>query len=597
MSHLTHRGPDAKGVFLSEDRTVGLAHNRLSIIDLSDAANQPFTHPSTRLVLVFNGEIYNYRSLATELRGLGWKFRTSSDTEVLLAAFHHFGPSCLTKLDGMFAFAVYDPVNHRIHLARDIAGEKPLYYMVGSDSLIFASETPAIVKGFPFGWKICPQSFEYYLTYGYAPANESLLTNVHEVPPATLLSFCTKSGQITTDTYWSPPAGNFPRQPIASETLAEELFWNLETSIKNRLIADVPVGVLLSGGLDSSLVTSIAAKNLPNLNTFTVTFQDFPEANEADHALKISRAFETQHHVLEAGSLSPLRFLEITRTFTEPIGDPSLIPTYLVCELVRPICKVVLGGDGGDELFGGYKSYTRLCQLERISRYLPSTIRKLVSSLATFLPPGYPGKRAAQALGTINNQPFQPQPSIFDAREQRLLLNGGFSTPPKKATLNNLPAVSSNSDLLTAAMIDDFKNYLPGDILRKVDRMSMLNSLEVRAPLLSKDIVNFAFQKVPRDLKVTEKNRKILLKESARKILPQTFDYQRKAGFCFPLGSLLRKPEWAGMFRDMLLSNTCGYNSRYVNNLFRLHQTGRDQSLKLFTLFAFEAWRSSNLQR
>ena len=590
---LAHRGPDDAGEWWSEDGRVGLAHRRLAILDLSSAGRQPMGDVRGELWIVFNGEIYNFRELREELGRKGHSFRTRTDTEAILAAYREWGTDCLHRFNGMFAFALYDRPRRRLFLARDRAGEKPLFYRLAAGEVRFASELKALLADPLLPRVIDHEALDCYLAFGFVPGERCILQGVSKLPPSHALTFDLESGQTQVWRYWdlpAPPADDGKR--IDQEEMLEQLELLLEDAVRRQLVADVPVGVHLSGGIDSSLVTAMAARSHPRINTFTVRFPGYRRYDETQHARLVARHFGTEHVELDASEVSPDLLSILARQFDEPIVDSSMIPTSLICGLVRHHCTVSLGGDGGDELFGGYQHYSRLLRLERVGGYVPLPVRRAIANTASWLPVGFHGRNWLQALGADFRHRVPLIASYFDAStRQRLLLAGREECPPVAEPIWGA-GLEHQGDLVQRATRLDFRLYLAEDILVKIDRASMLHSLEVRAPFLDFRIVEFAFGTVPSNLKATATRRKILLGQLASRVLPAGFDAERKQGFSIPLGSWLRSGRWLEFFRDVLLESDDGlFDRRLVAELVDGQVKGRSNSERLFALVLLELWR------
>ncbi len=596
---MIHRGPDNSGLWWSDDKRVGLGHRRLSILDLSPAGHQPMQDETGRLTIVFNGEIYNFLDLRKDLGAKGHKFRSTSDTEVILAAYNEWGTECLSHFNGMFAFGVYDGQQRRIFLARDRTGEKPLFYACRNGSLSFASELKAIMADPNFPRRIDPEALDCYLAFGYVPGDRCILQEVQKLPPAYALTFNVDSGTSRVWRYWQLPGEPQSQNGLGktNETeLAEELESLLGDSVRRQLVADVPVGILLSGGVDSSLTTAMAQRSASRVKTFTIRFPDHTEHDETEHARLVARYFGTEHIELEAESSTVELLPRLARQFDEPIVDSSMIPTYLVSKLVRQHCAVALGGDGGDELFGGYAHYDRLLWTKENLNWISFTLRRGIAKAATaFLPLGFKGRNWLQVLGTDLFRKLPLVAYYFGQDERKNLLQSGLEPHGQRCpTAESIrdQRIPKHDDLLQRATRMDFENYLSEDILVKVDRAAMLNSLEVRAPWLDYRIIEFAFGKVPSHLKTTTSNRKILPKMLARKLLPKEFDIQRKQGFSIPLASWLHGREWGNYFRQVLLeSDGSLFDRRFVIRLLDGQARGRSNSERLFGLVMFELWR------
>lgn len=588
LDTIAHRGPDDVGMWWSADCRVALGHRRLAIIDLSPAGHQPMLDASGTMVIVFNGEIYNYVELREELRAKGHSFLSASDTEVILAAYREWDVACLNRLNGQFAFALFDSVRQRVFLARDRAGEKPLFYHLDESGLRFASELKALmVAGVPR--MIDHEALDCYLAMGYVPGDRCILRGVKKLPPAHAMTFELNTGSTRVWRYWKLP--DFDEKADTGEAaLLVELEILLEDAVRRQLVADVPVGILLSGGVDSSLITAMAVRTAPKVLTFTVRFPGFGCYDETEHARLIARHFGTTHVELEAAPTSAEMLPTLARQYDEPMADSSMIPTYLVSRLVRDQCTVALGGDGGDELFGGYTYYSRLLRVERAARFLPRVLRRGVADAgAAVLPVGFKGRNWLSALGADFRREVPPVQWLFDWRSRGRLMATHQWTPVAEAI--HAARVPAHRDLLQRATRMDFENYLAEDILVKVDRASMLTSLEVRAPLLDYRIVEFAFSRVRSEQKATPNGLKLLLKALCDRVLPRGFDHQRKQGFSIPLAHWLQNGPWATMVSDVLLSGDTIFDRNTVQSLLDGQRRGLDNGERLFALTLFELWR------
>jgi asparagine synthase (glutamine-hydrolysing) len=585
---MQHRGPDDAGSWWSANRTVGLAQRRLAIIDLSPGGHQPMHDEAHSLTIVFNGEIYNYLELRSLLMSKGHRFRTQSDTEVILAAYHEWGTDCLAHLNGMFAIALYDQRSNLLFLARDRAGEKPLFYSLINSELRFASELKGLLADENFDRTIDPAALDCYLTMGYIPGEECILQGANKLPPAHAMTYQLDAGKLTTWRYWKLPPP--PEADLSGdEALLDELERLLEDSVRRQMIADVPVGVLLSGGVDSSLVTAMAARTSSRVKTFTVGFQGNAKYDEADYARAVAAHFNTEHIELQAGDVGPDILGLLARQYDEPIIDSSMIPTFLVSQLVRQHCTVALGGDGGDELFGGYEQHRRVLVLRSRFEMIPLPIRKRIAAAGNAaLPTGFRGRNYINALGVDFQTELPFVASHYNSAERRALLGADWHTVAEEIRKSRVPQVS---ELLQRDTRMDFENYLPEDILVKVDRASMLASLEMRAPLLDFRMAEFAFGSVPARLKANLTERKILLKRLCKRVLPANFDADRKRGFSVPLPDWLKAGPWRDFVADVLLDQKCMFNRAAVSALIQGHGKIRNNSERLFGLTVFELWR------
>jgi asparagine synthase (glutamine-hydrolysing) len=553
---IAHRGPDAAGIWSAPDGAVVLGHQRLSIIDLSPTGAQPMHNAVRSRVVVFNGEIYNHDELRQELAPSGVRFVGRSDTEVLLAAYDAWGEQCVERLRGMFAFAIYDQARNVLFMARDRAGEKPLYWARHRGGLVFASELKALLADPQFPRRLSPEGLAYYLSFGYVPAEKCILEGVHKLQAAHCLSWPLSSGQPVLRRYWDLPDAQADER-LSLDELTGELKQLLTRAVSEQLIADVPLAVLLSGGVDSSLVTAIAAQvSTQRVRTFTVTLPDDPQLDEARFARAVASHLGTEHVELPLDQSSVDLIEKLATQYDEPIADSSMIPTYLLARTVSRHCKVVLGGDGGDELFGGYRSYQSVLRRDQLQRNLPAFVRAAIAGAARSLPNGAKGRNSLLALeGTMAESIAQSavwtDASVFAGTSPWLAAH--FTGQPPKSWRRDL--VETARGLPGAAMAADFRSYLPEDILVKVDRAAMLCSLEVRAPFLDQRIIEFAYQRVPNRLRANASERKILLKNLARQLLPPELDIERKQGFTIPISKWLTPnvvTQWSEECREQI---------------------------------------------
>lgn len=591
---LRHRGPDDAGVWWSPDKQVGLAQRRLAIIDLSPGGHQPMSDSTDQLWITFNGEIYNYQDLRGELEARGHRFRSASDTEVILEAYRAWGLDCLSHLNGMFAFGLYDCAARRLFLARDRAGEKPLFYWHTAGKLVFASELKALMTDRALPRQLELSALDYYLAYGYVPGEMCILKGVHKLAAAHAITYDLCSDDAHIWRYWQLPEPA-PRVGTSTDDLSAELEHLLEDAVRRQLVADVPVGILLSGGIDSSLVTAMAARVSPRpVKTFTISFPNHSAYDEGPHARLIAQHFGTQHTELAAEPATVELLPQLARQFDEPMADSSMVPTYLVSRLIRQHATVALGGDGGDELFGGYLHYSWIQQQERMRRFAPAPLRRGLSAVAHALPLGLRGRNYLIGFSTDLPRSIAHVNLYFDEGSRRGLLspvyrNGARAGASPETYKVNL--CSRRRTPLQQATTMDFMTYLADDILVKVDRASMLTSLEVRAPWLDYRIIEFAFGRVPDALRATARERKILPRHLAQRLLPDTFDLKRKQGFSLPLSAWF-KGEWgAYMVAVLREADRDLFNPSMIQRLIAGQQRGYGNMQRLFALTMFELWR------
>ena len=528
--------------------------------------------------------------LQADLRQRGHAFRTASDTEVILRAYLEWGDDALSRLNGMFAFAIYDSLERRLLVARDRAGEKPLYYRVNGGTIAFASELKALLEDPDCPRELDHQALEFYLAFGYVPGARCLLAGFHKLPQGHALSFSVDSGDLRTWAYWAlpQPAGSTHTE---AESL-EELERLLEDSVRLRLIADVPVGVMLSGGIDSSLVTALAARcSSKPLKTFTISFPGHASYDEAPYARTVAAHFGTEHVELPAEPATVDLLPELVRQFDEPIADSSMVPTYLVSRLIRPEATVALGGDGGDELFGGYLHHSWAQQQGRVGDWLPPPARRAAhAAVTTLLPIGTKGRN--YLLGLTAEHPYNIVQFnvMFDKDARRRLLGSLGPPPPVEPEAWKASLCADRLTVLQQTTALDFRTYMVDDILVKVDRASMLCSLEVRAPFLDPRLIDFAVRSVPDHLRATRTERKILLRRLAARLLPASLDLRRKQGFSLPLRTWF-KGDWGRCMQDVLTSGDTIFERRAVTQLFAGQRAGFTNMHRLFALAMLELWR------
>ena len=591
---LRHRGPDDEGAWWSADGRVALGHRRLSIIDLSPAGRQPMTDGSGSLQIVFNGEIYNYQEIRRDLEAKGHKFRTATDTEVILEAYREWGSECLVRLNGMFAFGIFDAEAGRLLLARDRAGEKPLFYRTDGRSLTFASELKALFADPDCERVLHLEALNYYLAFGYVPGDQCMVRGIRKLPQGHALTFDMRAATVSVAAYWSLPTELSPVR-MSEEDLVDEMDRLLADSVRLRMIADVPVGVMLSGGIDSSLVTAMAARSSSRrIKTFTISFPGHGAFDESPYARVVAEYFGTDHVELAAEPATVDLLPELAQQYDEPIADSSMVPTYLVSRLIRREATVALGGDGGDELFGGYPHHSWVQQQARMGGWIPRPARWAGRNAATkLLPVGTKGRNyllglTAEAPGNIVQ--FNV---LFDADARRRLLaplvsSQWCSTGPE-AYKSGLCRPDQTPLRQSTAL--DFQTYLVDDILVKVDRASMLCSLEVRAPFLDPRLIEMAFGRVPDALRATAIERKALSRRLARRLLPRSLDLKRKQGFSLPLTQWF-KGDWGIFIEDVLTSPQADlFDRRAVRQLIAGQRGGFSNMHRLFALVMIELWR------
>ena len=551
---MRHRGPDSHQVLPFDHFTLGFS--RLAVVDTSSTADQPMLSSDGRVALVFNGEIYRHRILRESLRQTGYEFSThDSDTETVLNAYLHWGADFVDHVDGMFAIAIYDQRTEQIHLYRDRAGVKPLYYFCDGPKFAFASDLKTLQTLLTdVSLTIDNTALFDFLNHGYIPAPKSLYRNIFKLPPATHLVFDVRQQSVQSQNrYWELPV--CINQTIKLEEAAEHVTELLEESVREQIIADVPVGCFLSGGIDSSIVVSHAAKADPQLQTFSVGFEDVTHS-ETRFAQIVAEQFATRHHeVTYAAQTMNAQLSQLQRLYHEPFADTSAFPTRLVSKTARQSVTVALSGDGGDELFGGYKWYRRFEKMMRFGATRFPGPNLLLSRLESGLPTGTLCQKVTRAATWLCADPLSLYLEVM-----------GSASPMRQRMSAKLLGVDPDYDsawyfrkfwrpdlpLLTRLQYLDFHTYLPDDILTKVDRASMAHSLEVRVPFLSRKVIEFAFS-LPENIRYHNGQLKGVLKYAYRKTLPDTILQRAKKGFSAPPSHL---STLKGNIRSAILQHT-----------------------------------------
>ena len=587
-SAMVHRGPDDEGVYV--DSGVGLAMRRLSIIDLANG-HQPVSNEDNSIWVVLNGEIYNYQELRRDLEGRGHIFSTRSDTESIVHLYEEYGEHCVEHLRGMFGFALWDERKRTFLLARDRLGIKPVYYAESNGRLLFASELKSLLALSDVERKLNWGSVSHLFTFLTTPPDEAIIEGVCKLEPGHLLKVAAGKAPAV-QRYW-----DLKFQPDYGKP--ESYFVDgvrdlLMESVRLHMIADVPVGAFLSGGIDSSAVVATASGFSPEpLKTFSIGFCE-PDYNELDHARVVARSVGTDHHELLLGPEAFDHLDDLAWHLDEPFGDSSAIPTYLVSKLAAQSVKVVLSGDGGDEIFAGYDKYV-VERKERNSAPLPRHVRLLMASISQSMPGGMRGRNFLRHRSLAGSERYLDAVTLFHRDDLKSLFRPEFFEAlalhdPWQAKAAYLEAHDRN--WLSNLQALDVKNYLPLDILTKVDRMSMAHSIETRVPLLDHKLVEFAAT-IPPELSLFGDTTKYIFKRAMRNILPDGIIDRRKHGFAIPLNYWFRG-KLGGYFRDLLLGEQTRrrgiFNTGYLEKLLRRHERGRNLDLQLWTLISFELW-------
>jgi asparagine synthase (glutamine-hydrolysing) len=585
---LVHRGPDSDGLFV--DGPVGLAARRLAIIDL-ETGDQPLANEDGTLHVVQNGEIYNYAELRDRLERAGHRFRTHGDTEVLVHAYEEWGLAFAERLRGMFAVAIWDASARRLVLARDRFGIKPLYYRADRGGLQFASELRALPRG-----EIDLDALEAFLAFNSIPAPLTIFREIRKLPPGHLLVW--EGGAPRLERYARP--GPLPERPDDDEAeLVEELRARLRDSVRAHLVADVPVGVLLSGGVDSGVLAALAAQESSDaVRTFSIGFEE-ASYDELDGARAVAERYGTVHRELVVRPDAALLLPALADAFDEPFADSSALPTYLVSQLAAEDVKVALSGEGGDELFGGYYTYAADLLALRVGR-LAAAARPLVELLPTSTKRvsfDYKAKRFARGAHLPPLERHHAWKEIF-APGLRAELTGRQHAWDPVDVYRARFAETEGADLLARLQDVDFGIYLVDDLLTKTDRASMAHSLEVRVPFMDTAVANFAFS-LPRQHKVRGLSKKVLLRRAAAPLLPETVTHGKKRGFSIPAAAWLRG-ELEPFARDTLASvgRQGFFEPAVVTRLLDDHLAGReDRSRQLWGLLAFTLWHERHVER
>ena len=591
---LAHRGPDDAGYFV--DGRVGLGHRRLSIIDLS-GGKQPIFNEDRSAAIIFNGEIYNYRDLASELTTAGHTFKTRSDTETILHAYEEYGDECVQQLRGMFGFAIWDRAKRRLLLARDRLGVKPVYYYRNGRFLAFASEIKSLLEIASIPREVDPEALDMYLSLRYVPGPRTMFKNIFRLQPGHIL--VADDDGVRTTKYWDIDYPN--PEPRSPEYLLERFRELLEESVRMRLISEVPLGVFLSGGLDSSAILATMSKIAggDRVKTFSVGYEasgaEAEAANEFAYARLATDAFACEHHEYRLDARNFADFVpELVRYLDEPLADPSCIPLYFISKLAREHITVVLSGEGADEILAGYGIYGRMLTLDRIYN-LSGPLSHLAPWIAR-LTPMEKLRHYVRMCGQPLENRYRGVSRGFSAEGKRRLVGADRmkqSGMLMQEIFGGYFKAVQNASPLDQMLYVDAKVWLPDDLLIKADKMTMANGLELRFPFLDHKLVEFAGT-LPNASKVHGKGGKTLLRSAMRGVLPDSIIDRPKKGFPIPIGSWLRT-SLRQFTRDHLLArdSACG---RYVDRdetarLVEEHEQGRaDRSQEIWTLLVFEFW-------
>ncbi len=581
MDKIIHRGPDAEGKYIDEQ--IALGFRRLSIIDISDSGNQPIFNEDKSKVLLFNGEIYNYQSIRQELVDKGHTFTTHTDSEVLLHGYEEFGEKLLDKVRGMFAFVIWDKNSCELFGARDFFGIKPFYYAQMGETLMFGSEIKSFLPHPHFCKELNTTALENYLTFQYSPTNETFFKNVYKLPPAHYFRY--KNGKMTVTRYWDVNFNEDTKPDM--EQWIDRITETFKNSVEAHKIADVEVGSFLSSGVDSSYVASVANVD----KTFTVGFGEDEKYNEIGWAKEFSKYIGKENI---SKVITPEEYWDniskIQYHMDEPLADPSCIALYFVCNKASEYVKVVLSGEGADEIFGGYNVYKEPLGAPAY-KALPKCIRKGIGNIAEHLP----AKRGVNFLvrnGKDLEERFIGNAYMFSPKDRKRLLKITTDAPDPTAITAPFYDKVKDKDQITKMQYLDLHLWMTGDILLKADKMSMANSLELRVPFLDKEIMALAEQ-IPSKYRVSTENTKLAMRGAALKAAPPKTANKKKLGFPVPIRVWLREEKYYGIVKDMFTSSAAEkfFNTPMLIELLDEHKAEKaDNSRKIWTVFIFLKW-------
>ena len=603
----SYRGPDDSGVYFDTDSGIHLGHNRLAIQDLSSYGHQPFISNCKNYIIVFNGEVYNFKSIRNELKDLGYQFVSLTDTEVILYSYIEWGIDCIEKFIGMFAFSIIDKVEDKLFLVRDRAGVKPLYYYVDGEDFLFSSEIKSFHRYPNFFKKLNKEILPYYFQFGYIPAPNTIFKNCYKLEAGHYLEFDILKSAFNITKYWD--VDDFYERETFNKSevqFLEELETILDDAVALRMVSDVPVGVFLSGGYDSSLVASILAKKQnKDINTFTIGFND-EKFNEAEHAKSISNYLGTNHIEYYMENSDMLDIVEsLPFYYDEPFGDSSALPTIIVSKIARKHVTVALSSDGGDEVFCGYSKYfflnnfsnifTNRLRLYSLKIFINLLNESVVENINNLLPKSLKQTNIKDKLNKLKRainsasleEMFQNASSYVDKGDVSKILN----IKSKKNVF--LPFKhKSNFSFMNYMMSADYKAFMCDDVLAKVDRATMSVSLEGREPLLDHRIIEF-MARVPQNIKYKNREGKYLLRQVLYKYLPKELVDKPKSGFQIPLNEWLRGD--LKYLIDKYLANSALddhiFNIEEVQNLKNQFLNGRDIGTQIWFILVFQMWK------
>jgi len=586
---INHRGPDDNGIYTNS--FVGLGFRRLSIIDLSPSGHQPMSADNENLWITFNGEIYNFERLRSDLEAEGIAFKSNSDTEVILQLYLKYGTDCFARLRGMFGIAIWDAKRQTLTLARDRVGKKPLYYYKDQEKLLFASELKSIYQYPGVDYTINEAALAEFFSYGFIASPRTIYQSVSKLEPGCFLVI-DASGNIHQDHYWKfvPPDKPLVR---SFEEAKQLVFDKVDESIKLRMRSDVPIGAFLSGGIDSTIVVARMAEHAGKpIKTFTVGFKD-KAFDESEYAALVAKRYNTEHHleIIDPDYASLIE--DILCNFDEPFGDSSALPTHVVSKMISKHVTVALSGDGGDEAFGGYEIYQEILASKKFN-YVPAPVRKMAGLLDPVYPDTLPGRNYLRRFSIIDPyERFIERYKLISDPERRKLLSGIEFKDTTIFKSRLFDELKPGTEFLAAMRYNDMKHYLEGDIMVKVDRTTMHNSIESRAPLLDHELLELTFN-LSSDLLINNGQKKYILKEAFRDYIPEELFSRPKKGFSLPVADWLRG-ELCEYFQDIVFDPAIKSSNLidigYVKHLFDIHQSKRrDLSFHLWLILSFSIW-------
>lgn len=590
---MSHRGPDHAGMYISKDTKVVFGHRRLSIISLNDDSNQPLkaVFGENEYVICYNGEIYNYQELRDSMLNYGYKFSTSSDTEVILGLYDLYGEECVKMLEGMFSFVIHNVKNNKLFFARDIVGEKPFYYFLNNKTFYFSSEFLPLISHPVLGSEISQSRINQYLELGYLQPDLTFSNKVSKLPPGNSGTFNLSNSNLSFASYFELDSKKLKFDNL--EFCIDHLDNLLNESVAKQLRSDVSIGVLLSGGIDSSIISCKANEFNDKIVNYTVDFGD--NIYELKNAELISKHYGVKHEVFNIVDLTPELIDSIISRIDEPIADSSFIPTYLITEMIKSYGgTVVLGGDGADELFGGYSVYNNWLKVNEYKSRMPGFIKDLAQDQldSPYRFNSFKSKKwLVSVLGMEEN--FVPNVRYVFSKNELAELIPEFDSS-KYSAFYKTQFIESRSILHNLSLYD-LNNYLSSNILLKNDRASMLNSIELRAPFLNKNIIDFAFTELPNEFKIHEGESKYILKKIGENIFPNGYNFHSKRGFNFN-NRFLNEDKFRDYFRDIIRQDVCVcFNQKYVNYLLSVRGKPSENSfVKLYALLILCKWVSKN---